>query len=94
MRAGKALARGFKGVVLHRRDGQAERIEVDRLGEGEPPAYAHVLREVLTGASTLSVRGQEAEEAWRIVTPVLQAWAEQRVALEEYPAGSEGPPRL
>ena len=36
--------------------------------------------------------GDEAEEAWRIVMPVLQAWGEGRVRLEEYPAGSTGPP--
>jgi glucose-6-phosphate 1-dehydrogenase len=94
LRAGKALARGYKGVILHRRDGEEERIEVDRLGEGEPPAYAHVLRELLSGGSTFSVRGDEAEQAWRIVTPVLQAWVADRVPLLEYPAGSDGPPRL
>jgi glucose-6-phosphate 1-dehydrogenase len=94
LRAGKALSRGYKGIVLHRRDGEDERIEVDRLGEGEPPAYAHVLRDLLSGGSALSVRGDEAEEAWRIVTPVLRTWADDRVALLEYPAGSDGPPRL
>ena len=62
----------------------------------EPPpsdlsAYAHVLLNILTGDSTLSVRGDEAEEAWRIVTPVLEGWAKGIVQLEEYPAGSTGP---
>jgi glucose-6-phosphate 1-dehydrogenase len=33
----------------------------------------------------------EAEEAWRVVTPVLSAWAAGIVPLEEYPAGSDGP---
>jgi glucose-6-phosphate 1-dehydrogenase len=94
MRAGKALAQGYKGVIVHRRDGSEQRIEVDRLGEGEPPAYARVLGEVLGGHSALSVRADEAEEAWRIVTPVLDAWAGNRVALEEYAPGSEGPARL
>jgi glucose-6-phosphate 1-dehydrogenase len=93
LRAGKALARGYKGVVVHR-GGARDRIEVDRLGEGEAPAYVHVLGEVLGGHSGLSVHADEAEEAWRIVTPVLDAWAAGRVALDEYPAGSEGPPRL
>ena len=40
----------------------------------------------------MSIRGDEAEEAWRVLTPVLQAWAEGRVPLEEYPAGSAGHP--
>lgn len=94
LRAGKALAQGYKGVVVHRRDGGEERVEVDRLGEGEPPAYASVLGEVLGGHNALSVHADEAEEAWRIVTPVLEAWAEDRVPLEEYATGSAGPDRL
>jgi glucose-6-phosphate 1-dehydrogenase len=47
--------------------------------------------DVLNGGSTLS--GDEAEEAWRLVTPVLDAWAKGAVPLEEYPAGSAGPSR-
>jgi glucose-6-phosphate 1-dehydrogenase len=58
------------------------------------PAYSRVLMEVLGGDSTLSIRGDEAEEAWRVLTPVLQAWADERVPLEEYPADSVGPPSL
>jgi glucose-6-phosphate 1-dehydrogenase len=53
-----------------------------------------VLRDVLSGGTALAVRGDEAEEAWRIVTPVLDDWAAGRVPLEEYAAGSDGPPRL
>jgi glucose-6-phosphate 1-dehydrogenase len=58
------------------------------------PPYGCVLLDVLDGGSTLSVRGDEAEEAWRVVEPVLAAWREDRVPLEEYPAGSDGPPPL
>jgi glucose-6-phosphate 1-dehydrogenase len=94
LRAGKALARGFKGAIVHHRSAQAEHIAVDRTGEGELSAYERVLLDVLGGASTLSVRGDEAEEAWRIVTPVLAAWADGVVGLDEYPAGSDGPPRI
>jgi glucose-6-phosphate 1-dehydrogenase len=66
--------------------------------QGEPPdtelpAYAHVLLDVVNGGSTLSVRADEAEWAWRAVTPVLEAWRANRVPLEEYPAGSDGPGR-
>jgi glucose-6-phosphate 1-dehydrogenase len=46
----------------------------------------------LSGGSTLSVRGDEAEEAWRVVEPVLAAWRDGAVPLEEYAAGSDGPP--
>jgi glucose-6-phosphate 1-dehydrogenase len=55
--------------------------------------YSRVLLDVLDGDSRLSIRGDEAEEAWRIVTPVLEAWAADRVPLEQYPAGSDGPVR-
>jgi glucose-6-phosphate 1-dehydrogenase len=57
----------------------------------ELPAYSRVLMDVLNGDITLSIRGDEAEEAWRVLTPVLQAWAENQVPLQEYPAGSDGP---
>ena len=56
------------------------------------PAYGRVLLDVLSGGSGLSIRGDEAEEAWRVVTPVLEGWANGSVRLEEYPAGSAGPP--
>ena len=55
------------------------------------PAYGRVLLDILSGGSTLSVRGDEAEQAWSALTPVLDAWNEGLVPLEEYPAGSPGP---
>jgi glucose-6-phosphate 1-dehydrogenase len=56
------------------------------------PAYGRLLLDVLNGDPALSIRGDEAEEAWRVVEPVLSAWERDLVPLEEYPAGSEGPP--
>jgi glucose-6-phosphate 1-dehydrogenase len=67
---------------------------LELIGEPPPselPPYAHVLLDLLAGGNRLSVGGDEAEEAWRIVTPVLQAWADGLVPLLEYPAGSRGP---
>jgi threonine dehydrogenase-like Zn-dependent dehydrogenase len=43
------------------------------------------------GNPALSIRGDEAEEAWRVVAPVLSAWSKDLVPLLEYPAGSGGP---
>lgn len=57
------------------------------------PPYARLLHDVLTRDTTLSIRADEAEESWRVVTPVLDAWAKGLVPLEEYPAGSDGPSR-
>ncbi|MHA7264067.1 glucose-6-phosphate dehydrogenase [Arthrobacter sp. TMN-37] len=53
--------------------------------------YGEVLDGVLAGDPTLSVRGDIAEDCWRIIEPVLAAWAANEVPLEEYPAGSQGP---
>jgi glucose-6-phosphate 1-dehydrogenase len=55
------------------------------------PPYSLLLKEILEGDKTLSIRGDEAEELWRIVEPVLTAWANDDVPLEEYRAGSRGP---
>jgi glucose-6-phosphate 1-dehydrogenase len=57
----------------------------------ELKTYGEVLAELLTGDPTLSVRGDVAEECWRIVTPVLAAWKKDRVSLDSYAAGTSGP---
>jgi glucose-6-phosphate 1-dehydrogenase len=58
----------------------------------ELPAYGRILLDVLRGDATLSIRADEAEEAWRIVTPVLEGWSRSLAPLEEYEAGSGGLP--
>ena len=55
------------------------------------PAYGHVLVDLLAGEGDLSLGAGEAEEAWRVVTPILRRWAAGAVPLESYPAGSTGP---
>jgi glucose-6-phosphate 1-dehydrogenase len=78
-------------------NGPADPLELDRvtlaadLGAGRLPAYGEVLAGVLDGDPLLSVRGDTAEQCWRIVDPVLQAWRQGRTPLEEYAAGSDGP---
>ena len=67
-------------------------LEVD-LPRQELPAYGILFRELLAGDTTLSISDVEAEESWRIVEPVLNAWAAGEVPLLEYPAGSDGPVR-
>jgi len=135
LRAGKALARRCKGVVVRFRpmahppfgddaakpvantlfigiDGPEElNLHLTGWAAGPPPrlapltlaapppaselpAYGRVLLDILAGGSDLSVRDDEAEQAWRVVTPVLQAWGDDLVPLEEYPAGSTGPPPI
>lgn len=60
-------------------------------GPGQLLAYGEVLAGILDADPSLSVRGDTAEECWRIVAPVLEAWSRNEVPLEEYPAGSVGP---
>lgn len=55
------------------------------------PAYARLLLAVLEGDPTFSIRGDEAEESWRIVEPILKEWSANRVPLRTYAAGSNGP---
>ncbi|MGW1408310.1 glucose-6-phosphate dehydrogenase [Streptomyces sp. NPDC002403] len=72
-----------------------ELVPLSLTAETEPqglPAYGRLLLDVLTGDPALSIRGDEAEEAWRVLEPVLSAWEKDLVPLEEYPAGSQGPP--
>ena len=61
------------------------------LGPGDMTAYGEVLAGVLEGDPMLSVRGDVAEECWRIVAPVLSAWRDEQVPMDTYPAGSDGP---
>jgi glucose-6-phosphate 1-dehydrogenase len=65
-------------------------LDVD-LGAGRLPPYGEVLAGVLDGDPLLSVRGDTAEQCWRIVDPVLRAWRADQVPLETYPVGSDGP---
>ena len=61
------------------------------LAAGDLPAYGEVLAGVLDGDPLLAVRGDNAEECWRIVEPVLEAWRADEVPLDTYPAGLDGP---
>jgi glucose-6-phosphate 1-dehydrogenase len=60
-------------------------------GRGSLLEYGQVLRGVLEGAPQFSVGGDSAVESWRIVEPVLAAWHNGEVRLDEYPAGTAGP---
>jgi glucose-6-phosphate 1-dehydrogenase len=69
-----------------------ETIALERtLAEQELSAYARLMLDVLNGDASLSIRNDEVEESWRIVTPILSVWAEGKVPLIDYPAGSGGP---
>ncbi|GAB3605924.1 glucose-6-phosphate dehydrogenase [Conyzicola nivalis] len=72
---------------------ELERVVLDSpLRAGELSAYGEVLYGLLDGDATLSVRGDVAEQCWRIVAPVIAAWKRGEVPLEGYAAGSSGAP--
>ena len=67
-----------------------------RYGEvfgGEPPeAYERLLLDAIHGDATLYARGDWVEQAWQLLGPVLDAWAQDpEVPLHPYEAGSWGP---
>lgn len=61
------------------------------LGESPLRPYGEILEGILKGDPLLSVRGDTAEELWRITQPVIDAWESGAVRLDEYHAGSAGP---
>jgi glucose-6-phosphate 1-dehydrogenase len=64
----------------------------DAFGGESPDAYERLLLDAMRGDGTLFARSDEVENAWAIITPVLNAWAEHpSVKIPTYPAGSWGP---
>ncbi len=58
-----------------------------------PDAYETLILDALLGDASLFTRADEVEEAWGIVTPILDAWADQPPpAFPNYEAGTWGPP--
>jgi len=56
-------------------------------GEDVSDAYEVLLHDVLTGDATLFSRGDEVEESWSIIEPILNAWKD-RISVERYRAGT------
>jgi len=54
-------------------------------------AYGNLILHMLQGDPMLFIRGDEAEESWRIADPVMAAWAAGEVPMREYPAGQPPP---
>jgi glucose-6-phosphate 1-dehydrogenase len=57
-----------------------------------PEAYERLILDVMRGDATLFTRNDEVEGLWRIIDPILAAWAEDTESpIPQYPAGSAGP---
>ena len=54
-------------------------------------AYQALLLDVIRGDKTLFIRFDEVEWAWRVVDPIIKAWANDRSDVCNYPAGTWGP---
>jgi glucose-6-phosphate 1-dehydrogenase len=58
----------------------------------EPNAgYETLIYDVIIGDPTLFMRADMVEQAWRIVQPVLDAWAGETADFPNYDSGSDGP---
>jgi glucose-6-phosphate 1-dehydrogenase len=74
---------------------EAESVELNTELAPEPmSAYASLILDVLKGESIFFIRNDEAEEAWRVVDPIVTGWEDDLVPLQSYQAGSSGPPTL
>ncbi len=55
-------------------------------------AYTTLLLDAMRGDSTLFTRRDEVEAAWRVITPIQNAWAQlPSPSFPNYTAGSDGP---
>jgi glucose-6-phosphate 1-dehydrogenase len=92
--------------VMNKKPGLDQRMKLQPIqmslswGQGDedakPPrrriAYERLLLDALSGDSTLFVRRDEAEQAWKWVDEVSDAWRETAQSPREYEPGSWGPP--
>jgi glucose-6-phosphate 1-dehydrogenase len=53
--------------------------------------YETLIYDVMIGDPTLFMRADMVEQAWRIVQPVLDAWAAEKADVPDYESGSDGP---
>jgi glucose-6-phosphate 1-dehydrogenase len=57
-----------------------------------PEAYETLLMDVMRGDATLFMRGDQAEAAWEVISPVLEAWNSAKPTdFPNYQAGTWGP---
>ena len=63
-----------------------------QLGVAQHGGYERLILDIMHGDATLFTRGDEVEEAWRVVTPILAAWEKKKpTGFPNYPAGTMGP---
>lgn len=61
-------------------------------GKDSPEAYETLLLDAMVGDATLFMRSDQVEEAWRVITPIQEAWASREsLDFPNYSAGTWGP---
>ena len=92
-------------TVMNKRPGLDQRMQLQPIQmslswgqddkSAKPPrrriAYERLLLDALNGDSTLFVRRDEAEQAWKWVDEVSEAWADGNITPQDYVAGTWGP---
>ncbi|MEE8518447.1 MAG: glucose-6-phosphate dehydrogenase, partial [Dehalococcoidia bacterium] len=64
----------------------------DEFTQALPGAYERLLEDAIEGDASLFIRGDQIEQAWNIVDPLLQCWADSTLgAVHSYDVGSWGP---
>jgi glucose-6-phosphate 1-dehydrogenase len=85
----------FEGKVpgqgLHLQSAVMDFDYAEQFGGEAPDAYATLLLDAMSGDRSLFKDRFEIEAAWRIVAPVLDAWAESEADFPNYESGSWGP---
>ncbi|MGB5986286.1 MAG: hypothetical protein WBG37_13355 [Desulfobacterales bacterium] len=56
-----------------------------------PDAYERLLLDVIQGDASLFARSDEIRQAWQLMDPLIEHWAQASRAPAQYPAGSWGP---
>lgn len=80
------------GVQLHIKPVEMDFTYKESYEAPVPEAYETLLLEILEGDSTLFMRADQVEEAWKVVTPILDAWKKQSSPrFPNYASGGWGP---
>ena len=60
-------------------------------GQSPPEAYERLIWDSMLGDNTLFARSDEVASSWKILTPVLEYWSNNRSEFPNYSSGTWGP---
>ncbi len=85
------LKLGLSTTIESNRFQLSQSVLATDLAESPLRPYGEILDSIFRGDPLLTVRGDVAEECWRIIEPVMRVWEEGLVPMDEYIAGGAGP---